>query len=138
MLSPVHQAVYTIPSMGGKATQVTPADGLAFSLGWTPDGKKIYLTYNDKLSSISAEGGKISAIPINGKGSEHRVSVSPDGKKLLFIMAKEGVEGFHIWTVSTEGGEPIQLTQSPLYDSYPCWSPDGTQIAFIRHKQSVI
>jgi Tol biopolymer transport system component len=137
MLSPVRQAIYTIPSSGGKATQVTPADGLAISQGWAPDGKRIYLTYNDKLSSISTEGGKISVIPINGKDSKNWVNVSPDGKKLLFTGAKEGVAGIHIWTVPIEGGEPKQVTRSPLYDSYPCWSPDGKIISFVRQERTI-
>ncbi len=136
MLSPELQAIYTIPSMGGKATQVTPADGLAFSASWSPDGKRIYLTYNDKLSSISTEGGKISAIPINGMDSKNWVNVSPDGKKLLFTGTKEGVAGIHIWTVPIEGGKPIQVTLSPLYDSYPCWSPDGKIISFWRQEMT--
>ena len=28
------------------------------------------------------------------------------------------------------GAEPIQLTHNPGFDIVPCWSPDGSRIAF--------
>jgi Tol biopolymer transport system component len=46
----------------------------------------------------------------------------------------------NIFTVPVEGGAPTQLTETvsvPEMDSqdrYPCWSPDGEQIAFIRYR----
>ena len=28
--------------------------------------------------------------------------------------------------------EPRQITESPTQDRYPCWSPDGQSVAFLR------
>jgi len=136
MLNPVHQAIYTIPSSGGKATQVTPAGGLAFSPSWKPDGKRIYFSYNQNLSSVPAEGGEVSTIPISGMEGLYYVYVSPDGKKVLFPGIKKGVTGIHIWTVPIEGGEPTQVIRSPFQDAFPCWSPDGKTISFWRQERT--
>src|SRR3954466_7970523 len=35
-----------------------------------------------------------------------------------------------IWTVPREGGEAVRLTSSPGVEGDPCFSPDGTMIAF--------
>jgi len=141
LLSPVHQAIYTIPSSGGKATQVTPAGGYAFCPGWNPDGKRIYFHYNGNYSSVASEGGEISAIPIAGKVGVNYPYVSPDGKKVLFHGFKKGVTGMHIWTAPIEGGEPTQVIHSPfeddfIEDAFPHWSPDGKIICFYRHEKT--
>ncbi len=141
LLSPVHQAIYTIPASGGKATQVTPAGGYAFCPGWNPDGKRIYFHYNGNYSSVASEGGEISAIPIAGKVGVNYPYVSPDGKKVLFHGFKKGVTGMHIWTAPIEGGEPTQVIHSPfeddfIEDAFPHWSPDGKIICFYRHEKT--
>ncbi|RLD88448.1 MAG: hypothetical protein DRJ29_17310, partial [Bacteroidetes bacterium] len=136
LLNPEQQAIYTIPSSGGKATQITPGDGQASFPRWKPDSKKIYFIYKDNLSSVSAEGGEISTIPITGMESIMWIRVSPDGKKVLFHGNKKGVAGMHIWTVPIEGGEPTQIIQSPLFDAFPTWSPDGKTISFLRQEKA--
>jgi Tol biopolymer transport system component len=44
----------------------------------------------------------------------------------------------HIWTLPIEGGKPTQLTNAsaPLADQFPCWSPDGKAVAFVRSRNS--
>jgi Tol biopolymer transport system component len=46
----------------------------------------------------------------------------------------KGMPGLHLWTVPVNGGKPIQLTPlaPPVEDRFPCWSPDGKTIAFLR------
>jgi dipeptidyl aminopeptidase/acylaminoacyl peptidase len=40
----------------------------------------------------------------------------------------------HIWVVSTEGGEPRQVTNNEKGESRPKWSPDGKSIAFLSSR----
>ncbi|MBE0680257.1 MAG: PD40 domain-containing protein [Bacteroidales bacterium] len=141
LLNPVHQAIYTIPSSGGKATQVTPAGGYAFCPGWNPDGKRIYFASNGNYSYVASEGGEISSISITGMDDVNFPYVSPDGKKVLFHGFKKGITGMHIWTAPIEGGEPTQVIRSPfkddfIEDAFPHWSPDGKTICFYRHEKT--
>ncbi len=67
----------------------------------------------------------------------HRVAdpqISPDGSQVAFVVTDplkaENRTNSDIWLVSTRGGEPRQLTNSPRHDRHPRWSPDGQWIAF--------
>lgn len=51
-------------------------------------------------------------------------AISPDGATLAFTYRGD------IFTVPATGGRAHQLTSNSAYDSSPCWSPDGSKIAF--------
>jgi Tol biopolymer transport system component len=57
---------------------------------------------------------------------------SPDGKWLAFVAQRDnGVNApFHLYRVSTEGGEEQRLTSQGTYDDGPEYSPDGKWIYF--------
>ncbi len=56
-------------------------------------------------------------------------SWSPDGKTIAFISNISGRN--NIWTVSADGGWPVQLTISDQRQAQPAWSPDGKWIAYM-------
>ena len=51
-------------------------------------------------------------------------TVSPDGKQFGFAWHGD------IWIAPVKGGNARQLTSHPAEDNWPCWSPNGKQIAF--------
>jgi serine/threonine protein kinase len=65
-------------------------------------------------------------------GSEVQPSFSPDGRKIAFSW--DGTDGVNrdIYVQDIGGDAPVRLTSDPAEDSNPVWSPDGTQIAFLR------
>jgi Tol biopolymer transport system component len=148
LMNPEHNALYTIPASGGKAVQVTPA-GWPENPRWSPDGKRIYFRgFRDgpNISSVPAGGGEVTIVLPFRSGKEAYESapgggndISPDGKKLVFSggirVDKDNITSYEvdIYTMPTEGGEPIKITKSPGQDRFPCWSPDGKSIAFIRY-----
>ncbi len=143
LMNPEHNAVYTIPASGGKAVQVSPLCEPE-NPRWSPDGKTIYFLDAGKLVSVPAGGGEMIKIPF---GSDKDIfesmpgggnDVSPDGTKIVFSGAKSFVKDnkreweVDICTISTEGKDLTKITKSPTQDRFPCWSPDGKQVAFIR------
>lgn len=53
---------------------------------------------------------------------------SPDGTKIAFSAAREG--HFDIYLLDVESGVPEPLTQDPIFDGAPAFSPDGKSMVF--------
>ena len=63
------------------------------------------------------------------QGPRHWLRSSPDGSRIAFLM-KDDDGIVQIWTISPNGGKPMQLTHNPWHiASAFTWSPDGRYIA---------
>lgn len=47
-------------------------------------------------------------------------------------FASDRAGNMDIWVMNADGTNPVQLTNDPLPEVFPAWSPDGTKIAFVR------
>lgn len=64
--------------------------------------------------------------------------ISPDGKHVVYSLQrvdpKSEKKCANLWIVSTQGGTARQFTFGDQSDTQPCWSPDGTDIAFLSNR----
>jgi len=62
-------------------------------------------------------------------------SVSPDGKRIAFVLRTTDLEANRgrtdLWLVGADGRNPRQLTFSPESEGQPTWSPDGQSLFFL-------
>jgi len=77
----------------------------------------------------STEIGPVTTRPVTGLlGLEEAGSWSPDGNFIAYSHSAAGP--MDVFIVSTAGGDPIHLVESPADDVIPRWSPDNRWIAF--------
>ena len=65
-------------------------------------------------------------------GMEIYPRFSPDGKFVAFVWNGPAQDNWDIYVKQVGRGEPHRLTTDPAEDFSPVWSPDGSEIAFVR------
>jgi len=65
-------------------------------------------------------------------GMEAEPRFSPDGKFVAFACKGPAENDWDIYVKQVGRGEPLKLTTDPANDRSPVWSPDGSEIAFVR------
>jgi Tol biopolymer transport system component len=61
------------------------------------------------------------------------IRMNPEGKMLVFAkeMVKDSAKSSEIFTIHVDGEGETRLTNNDYMDTYPVWSPDGEQIAYL-------
>jgi Tol biopolymer transport system component len=105
----------------------------------SPDGTRIAYTNMNTLYVMNVDGSNNRILSRDWFVSEEDPAWSPDGKKIAFAAQRcgcavdPGVQD--IWTIDADPNSTnpmTQLTNTPVYESDPAWSPDGTKIAYVR------
>ncbi len=106
-----------------------PIAEYAHFLAWYPDGSKVaYLSDTDSKVHLATVLGSPSdqALPVDNVDT---LSFSPEGKKIVFSV-RMGFQ-WNLFIADSNGGNVTELTNSlDIHQTYPAWSPDGSQIAF--------
>ena len=106
---------------------------------WSPDGRWIAYT-SDKSgapdiwlwSAVEGDGMRagvdvqLTRLSARANG----LAWSPDGTRIAFSGDRFG--NMDIWTVSVPDGKVSRLTDDPLYEGYPSWTPDGSRLLYVR------
>jgi eukaryotic-like serine/threonine-protein kinase len=71
-----------------------------------------------------------------GPAGEYRsMQLSPDGGQVLLDRNDPQAETSDIWKFDLPRETRARLTSSPATDTYPVWSLDGSQVAFVSHRE---
>lgn len=79
------------------------------------------------LYSISAAGGA-PALLTPGEFEVEDVTLSPDGRSLLYSSNQDDIDRRHLWRVPVEGGTPQALTRGQTMEWTPVETSDGRYI----------
>jgi dipeptidyl aminopeptidase/acylaminoacyl peptidase len=129
----------SVVSTSNPAAKPAPVNDLYYTRNviggaWSPDGQQIVFTTDISgrlnLWKVRAMGGW----PIQLTQSDerqYRAVWSPDGKWIVYQQDKEGDELWDLFAIPSDGGEPVNLTNTPaIREQDPHWSHDGNTIAF--------
>ena len=90
---------------------------------WAPDGKRIAVSYLDRIWTMSPDGRQARALSDAALGVEREPAWSPDGSRIAFATSRG--DGFDIYIASLKGGPPTMVSSMPGDERWPSWTPDG-------------
>jgi len=112
--------------------RVTPTD--EFPYGWSPDGTTFLFVETmadgtDALETLKLDGANDEATVIQATDSPNSASISPDGRWLAYDATRDGRANVY---VRPYPGPGVEVRVSPDGGQQPAWSPDGTEVYYVR------
>jgi serine/threonine-protein kinase len=135
--------VWIIDRATRRVVRQTRGDRFYMSPVWTQDGRFLIVGSGDDVLWMSATEGSRTEPLIRDRGRAVPWSFTPDGGRLaLYTMSP--TSAFDLWTVPIEAtgngvepGEPEVYLQTPAFEVYPSFSPDGRWIAYSSNESGV-
>jgi Tol biopolymer transport system component len=130
--------IFVMNSDGSNLRQLTVTGGLLANSWprWSPDGEWIAFqsgvpnTSDFKIYRIRPNGDDLTHVTSDYPGLNQFPAWSPDGTRLAIRRDND------IYLInSTDGSDPVRLTNQGTVNQMASFSPDGTQIAFLSNRE---
>jgi hypothetical protein len=131
------RSLWVMQADGSEATEIASGENVSRP-SWHPDGTLITysLERNDRTEvhvtrSDGTNDRVIYSEPAPGTYAVFSATFSPDGSRIVFDAGTDSE--YDIFVMASDGSNVRQLTETGT-DYNPAWSPDGSQIVFIRYE----
>ena len=129
--------VYIFDIETGQQEIVGEFPGMTFAPRFSPDGKKIVMSYSDPQIGNSEIyvldlSTRVSRRITNNSAIDVSASLSPDGKKIVFNSDRSGRR--HLYTSTLDGKKIKRISREGGSYYTPVWSPRGDYIAFTKQE----
>ena len=133
--------LWRIPADGGAPPAQIPTGGMKKINNdhiLSPDGRTIYFSAGGQLYAVPFDGGEPRRISNDQPPARRFVyylhGVSPDNKTIAYVgvesAAGKGRTRNNLYTIPVAGGPDTRLSDRPMPDDGPEYSPDGKWIYF--------
>ena len=143
--APASTSVPLAVSVGPKAPAASDASphvvrASAYSPAFGPGGEALYFHEQRdgasvlKVGHTAGRGGltTVSSI-LDDRALNFHPRPSPDGSRIAFDSDRDGTRGVF---VAASDGSGVRRISGLGYAAVPSWSPDGTQVAFVRAEEA--
>jgi len=128
--------ILDLPS--GTTERLLPLAGnLPMPIQWVGQDDSIVVS----LINPESHEAKLWKIPVSGEPGRQltyhdrvtQASISADARFIAYSATGEAGD-YDLWIMPYTGGKALRLTDDPAHEVEPCWSPDGTRIAYASTK----
>ncbi len=108
---------------------------------WSPDGRELIVISNrgriwgsGGFWRLDAEGEREREIHYEETTWKAKPDWSRDGRRVVY-SSYLGRQWNQLWLMTSEGGDPLQLTYGEFDATAPRWSPAGDRIAYVSNER---
>ncbi len=128
--------VHLLPLDGGEARRLTDLPRGVEAFEWSPDGTRLVVTsasvgatFEEDVRRRGTRATKTAGEPPPSDYRIDRLDYMLNGKGFTYDQVR------HLWLVDVTTGLAARLTDGPVSDGEPAWSPDGRRIAFSANRR---
>jgi TolB protein len=126
--------IWVVPAEGGTPERLTSTFGISTQPAWSPNGRQIVFTStmggSPQLYVMDAEGTNVRRLTFEDKFADE-AAWAPDGVRVAYTTLVDDSFQLAILDLRTN---TRTVVAGPGNNESPCWSPDGTILAFVSNR----